>query len=115
LKSIRQYVAGYITPSYHEENITLLEKSKVKTDSLKKKHEKVWKEYGCTLMSDGWTDWSGRHLMNFPANNPEGTFFLGTTNVSAESIDANLVAKLLREQIEAIGPLNVVHVVSDNG
>jgi hypothetical protein len=115
LESIVQYGAGYITPSYHEVRIPLLEKAKVKTDALKEKHEKAWKEYGCTLMSDGWTDMSGRHLMNFLANSPEGTFFLGTSNVSAESVDANLVAKLLGEQIEAIGLENVVQVVSDNG
>ncbi|KAM0919152.1 hypothetical protein ACQ4PT_008394 [Festuca glaucescens] len=115
LESIGQYGADYITPSYHEVRIPLLEKAKVKTDALKEKHEKAWKEYGCTLMSDGWTDMSGRHLMNFLANSPEGTFFLGTANVSAESVDANLVAKLLGEQIEAIGPENVVQVVSDNG
>jgi hypothetical protein len=52
--------------------------------------------------------------MNFLANSPQGTFFLGTTNVSAESIDANMVLKLLGEQIEAIGTY-VIHVVSDNG
>jgi hypothetical protein len=50
LESIGQYVAGYITRSYHEVKIPLLEKAKVKTGSLKEKHEKVWKEYGCTLI-----------------------------------------------------------------
>jgi hypothetical protein len=57
-------------------------------------------------MSDGWTD---------IRDSPEGTFFLGTANVSSESVDAKLVAKLLDEQIGAIGPELVVQVVSDNG
>jgi hypothetical protein len=56
-------------------------------------------------MSDGWTD---------IRDSPEGTFFLGTANVYSESLDAKLVAKLLGEQIEAIGPELVVQVVSDN-
>ncbi|KAM0854463.1 hypothetical protein ACQ4PT_050422 [Festuca glaucescens] len=115
LESIGQYGSDYVTPSYHDVRIPLLEKAKVKTDTLNEKHEKAWEEYGCSLMSDGWTDMSGRHLINFLVNSPEGTFFLGTANVSAESVDANLVAKLLGEQIEAIGPKNVVQVVSDNG
>ncbi|KAM0857105.1 hypothetical protein ACQ4PT_048695 [Festuca glaucescens] len=115
LESIGQYGSDYVTPSYHDVRIPLLEKAKVKTDTLKEKHEKAWEEYGCSLMSDGWTDMSVRHLINFLVNSPEGTFFLGTANVSAESVDANLVAKLLGEQIEAIGPKNVVQVVSDNG
>jgi hypothetical protein len=34
----------------------LLERSVDKTNDLRKKHEQAWKEYGCTLMSDGWTD-----------------------------------------------------------
>lgn len=39
---------------------------------------------------------------------------MGTANVYSESVDAKLVAKLLGEQIEAIGPELVVQVVSDN-
>jgi RNase H-fold protein (predicted Holliday junction resolvase) len=54
LESIGQYGTGYITPSYHDVRIPLLEKAKVKNDILKEKHEKAWKEYGCSLMSDGW-------------------------------------------------------------
>ncbi|KAM3351539.1 hypothetical protein ACQJBY_023483 [Aegilops geniculata] len=115
LESVGQYGSDYITPSYHDVRVPLLEKAKLKTDTLKAKHQKAWKEYGCTLMSDGWTDMSGRHLINFLANSPEGTFFLGTANVSSESVTAELVAKLLSEQIEAIGPELVIQVVSDNG
>nr|XP_045090250.1 uncharacterized protein LOC109774590 [Aegilops tauschii subsp. strangulata] len=115
LESIGQYGSDYITPSYHDVRLPLLEKAKLKTDTLKAKHQLAWKEYGCTLMSDGWTDMSGRHLINFLANSPEGTFFLGTSNVSAESVTAELVAKLLSEQIEAIGPELVIQVVRDNG
>ena len=53
--------------------------------------------------------------MNFLVNSPAGTFFLGAANVSAETVDAKLVAQLLSEQIDAIGPELVVQVVSDNG
>ena len=59
LESVRQYGSDYITPSYHDVRVPLLEKAKLKTDTLKAKHQKAWKEYGCTLMSDGWTDMSG--------------------------------------------------------
>ena len=70
LESIGQYGSDYITPSYHDVRVPLLEKAKLKTDTLKAKRQKAWKEYGCTLMSDGWTDMSGRHLINFLANSP---------------------------------------------
>ncbi|KAM0881444.1 hypothetical protein ACQ4PT_032951 [Festuca glaucescens] len=71
LEYIGQYGSDYVTPSYHDVRIPLLEKAKVKTDTLKEKHEKAWEEYGCSLMSDGWTDMSGRHLINFLVNSPE--------------------------------------------
>jgi hypothetical protein len=32
----------------------LLERVVDKTTNLRQKHEQAWKEYGCTLMSDGW-------------------------------------------------------------
>ncbi|KAM3389449.1 hypothetical protein ACQJBY_011533 [Aegilops geniculata] len=115
LESIGQYGSDYISPTYHQVREPLLEKAKIKTDNLKGKHEVAWKEYGCSLMSDGWTDMTGRHLINFLVDSPEGTFFLWTANVSSETVDANLVAKLLSEQIDAIGPELVVQVVSDNG
>ncbi|KAM0881445.1 hypothetical protein ACQ4PT_032951 [Festuca glaucescens] len=75
LEYIGQYGSDYVTPSYHDVRIPLLEKAKVKTDTLKEKHEKAWEEYGCSLMSDGWTDMSGRHLINFLVNSPEDKEF----------------------------------------
>lgn len=83
--------------------VPLLEKAKLKTDDLKVKHEKAWKEYGCTLMFDGWTDISGRHLINLLANSPEGTFFLGTANVSSEPVDAKLVANYWVNRLRQLG------------
>nr|XP_020199817.1 uncharacterized protein LOC109785632 [Aegilops tauschii subsp. strangulata] len=115
LESIGQYGSDYISPTYHQVREPLLERAKMWTDNLKGKHEVAWKEYGCSLMSDGWTDMTGRHLINLLVNSPEGTFFLGTANVSFEIVDANLVAKLLSEQIDAISLELVVQVVSDNG
>lgn len=115
LESIGQYGAGYRSPTYHELRVPLLERAKTKTDELKEKHKLAWQEYGCSLMSDGWTDIRGRHLINYLVNSPEGTFFLGSSNVSSESLTAKLVAELLEEQINAIGKELVVQVVTDNG
>jgi hypothetical protein len=41
LKSIGQYRSDYISPSYHDVRVPLLEKAKLKTDDLKVKHEKA--------------------------------------------------------------------------
>jgi len=79
-----------------------------RTAKLRKKHEEAWKEYGCTIMSDGWTDTSHRHLINFLANSPAGTFFLGSVNASSEVADANMLADLLENQIDKVGKEYVV-------
>ncbi|KAJ1284460.1 hypothetical protein BS78_03G205900 [Paspalum vaginatum] len=115
LESIGQYGHGYRSPTYHEIRGPLLERAEKRTMDLRKKHEESWKEYGCTIMSDGWTDTSRRHLINFLANSPAGTFFLGSVNASSEVADANMLADLLEKQIDKVGKEYVVQLVTDNG
>jgi len=88
LESIGQYGPGYRSPSYHEIREPLLERAVNRTTELRKKHGEAWKEYGCTLMSDGWTDTSHRHLIRFLANSPAGTFFVGSVDATSEMADA---------------------------
>jgi hypothetical protein len=66
-------------------------------------------------MSDGWTDTRQRHLINFLANSPAGTYFLGSVDASSEVASANMLADLLEKQINKIGKEYVVQVVTDNG
>jgi hypothetical protein len=99
----------------HEIREPLLERAVNKTTELRKKHEEAWKEYGCTLMSDGWTDTSHRHLINFLANSPAGTFFLGSVDASSEVADKDMLVDLLEKQIDKIGREYVVQLVTDNG
>ena len=40
-------------PGYHEARVPWLERAVKRTSELRTKHEEAWKEYGCTLMSDG--------------------------------------------------------------
>ncbi|XP_066383741.1 uncharacterized protein [Miscanthus floridulus] len=66
-------------------------------------------------MSDGWTDTSHRHIINFLANSPAGTFFLGSVDASSEIANAQMLADLLEQQVDKIGKEYVVQVVTDNG
>jgi hypothetical protein len=115
LESIGQYGPGYKSPSYHAMRNPLLERSVDKRNDLRKKHEQAWNEYGCTLMSDGWTDTRHRHLINFLANSPADTFFPGSIDASSEVADGRMLADLIEKQIEKIGKEYVVQVVTDNG
>jgi hypothetical protein len=82
---------------------------------MREEHEWSWKMYGCTLMSDGWTDKRGRHLINFLVNSPAGTYFLESVDASSEVHDAFMLADLLEAKIEEIGKDKVVQVITDNG
>lgn len=115
LESIGQYGPGYQGPSYHDVRVPWLERAVERTSSLRSKHEESWKEYGCSLMSDSWKDIRGRHLINFLANSPAGTYFLCSIDASSETANANMLADLLEKQIDKIGRENVVQVVTDNG
>jgi len=115
VESIGQYGPGYRAPTFREIREELLERAVQRTTELRKKHEEAWKEYGCTIMSDGWTDTSRRHLINFLANSPAGTFFLGSVDASSEVADAQMLADLLEKQIDKVGKEYVVQIVTDNG
>ena len=114
-ETIGQYGPGYRPPSYHEARVPLLGKAVEQVNKIKEKHEAAWKQYGCTLMSDGWTDRRDRHLINFLVNSPEGTFFLESVDASSEVHDAPMLADLLQQRIDLIGRDKVVQVVTDNG
>ncbi|XP_019193058.1 PREDICTED: uncharacterized protein LOC109187328 [Ipomoea nil] len=114
VESIGQMGPGLKPPSFHELRVPLLENAKKEIDKLKEKHKLAWKQYGCTLISDGWTDKRDRHLINFLVNSPEGTFFLESVDASSESHDATMLAALLEKKVEEIGKENVVQIVTDN-
>jgi proline dehydrogenase len=115
LEALGQYGPGYVKHSYHDVRVPLLEKAKNSVDEIKKTHELAWTKFGCTLMSDGWTDRRGRHLINFLVNSPAGTFFLESVNASSEITDAQMLAALLEKRIDAIGRDKVVQIVTYNG
>lgn len=110
-----QYGSGYKPPSPYELREPLLRDCVKETKLLRKQHEVAWKQYGCTLMSDGWSDRRGRHLINFLVNSPEGTYFLESVDASSECQDARMIADLLEKRIVDVGVNNVVQVVTDNG
>ncbi|XP_043697308.1 uncharacterized protein LOC122648118, partial [Telopea speciosissima] len=113
-ESIAQYGSGYIPPSYHQVRVPLLRNVVNETAEMKKKYEEYWKQYGCTLMSDGWTDKRGRHLINFLVNCPEGTYFMGSVDASGMVQSAQMLFELLDSKIDEIGEDYVIQVVTDN-
>ncbi|KAM0898061.1 hypothetical protein ACQ4PT_022151 [Festuca glaucescens] len=102
VEAIGQYGHGLKPPSYHEASDKYIKEAINDLSDMRKKHELAWKTYGCTLMSDAWSDRKQRHLVNFLVNSPEGTFFLGSVNASSETHDVAYLAGLLGQKIEEI-------------
>ena len=115
VEATAQFGSGYKPPSPYQFGEPLLKDAVKLTSTMREDHERAWKHFGCTLMSDGWTDRRGRHLINFLVNSPEGTFFLESVDASSEAHDAYMLADLLEKRIEEIGKEKVVQVITDNG
>ncbi|CAD6342032.1 unnamed protein product [Miscanthus lutarioriparius] len=115
VEATAQFGSGYKPPTPYQLGEPLLKEAVKSTSTMREEHERAWKQYGCTLMSDGWSDRRGRHLINFLVNSPEGTYFLESVDASSEVHDAKMLADLLEERIDDIGKDKVVQVVTDNG
>jgi hypothetical protein len=70
--------------------------------------------HGSTVVSDGWDDVEKSHLINFLVATTKGAFFDGTVKLAADDHeDATAVANHIISEIEHVGPLTVVQVVTD--
>ena len=45
-------------------------------------HKKTWKQYGCSIMLNGWTDEKSRCLINFLVNSHVDTWFMKSIDAS---------------------------------
>lgn len=114
IKMIGDFGRGLDPPSYHEMRVTFLKKEVDYTRSVLEDYKKEWKKYGCTLMSDGWSDRKNRSICNFLVNSPRGTIFLTSIDTSDISKTKEKVFAMLDDFVEKIGEEHVVQVVTDN-
>ncbi|PKU71915.1 hypothetical protein MA16_Dca013796 [Dendrobium catenatum] len=105
---------GYKLPSYHNMRVNLLRDCKEECRLLIDGYKQTWKETGCTLMADGWTDSRSRTLINFLIYCPRGVSFLKSVDASDITKDASTLCSLFIEIVEWVGPESVVQIVTDN-
>ncbi|GKB25165.1 zinc finger protein [Tanacetum coccineum] len=84
--AVGEYGRGMPAPSYHNIRVTLLKDALEDTKKFVDSFRPQWQKYGCSIMSDFWTDGKGRCLINFLVNCPIDTIFL-------KSIDASEACK----------------------
>lgn len=113
LDAVAQCGVGYKAPSYEKLRSNLLEKVKTDIHNDYKKYRDVWKEMGCTVLCDTWSDGRTRSLVVFSVACPKGTLFLKSVDVSGHEDDANYLFELLESVVLEVGAENVVQVITD--
>jgi len=113
-RSIGRYGTGFRPPTAHELRTSILKKEEESTDAIVANVKMTWVQTGVSILSDGWKDMRGRQLINILVNNPHGTVFLRSIDVSDAVKDASMLFKLLDDVVEEVGEDNVVQVVTDN-
>ena len=73
------------------------------------------KTYGCTIMSDGWTEPTKLSIINFMVYSKGNTIFLKSVDASDKIKDNKYIYGLLKDVIKEVGEANVVQIVTDNG
>nr|XP_025653463.1 uncharacterized protein LOC112749428 [Arachis hypogaea] len=114
LDGVAGFGPGYKGPSYDSLRVNLLADLKRECQMVVDSYRSAWKETGCTLMADGWTDQRQRTLINFLVYCSKGLCFVKSVDASSMVKNASSLCDLFSEVIEWIGPDNVVHVVIDN-
>ncbi|KAL2328047.1 hypothetical protein Fmac_021474 [Flemingia macrophylla] len=102
-------------PSYHDIRVPLLQKEVEYTNELMKPLKEQWTSFGCSIMSNGWTDRKQRSIINFLVNSSSGTMFLKSVDASDYVKTGEKIFELLDSIVDEIGEENVVQVITDNG
>lgn len=112
--AIAECGAGYKAPSYERLRSTLLEKVKGDVNESYKKFRDEWKDTGCTILSDCWSDCRSKSFIVFSVTCPKGTLFLKSVDVSSHADDARYLFELLESVVVEVGVENVVQVITDS-
>lgn len=104
---------GYKAPTFEKLGSSLLEKVKSDIHDCYKKYRDEWKETGCTILCNRWSDNMSKSLVVFSVTSPKGTMFLKLVDLSDHEDDATYLFELLQSVVLEIGLENVVQVITD--
>ncbi|XP_057740274.1 uncharacterized protein LOC130957434 [Arachis stenosperma] len=114
IDAIASMGAGYKGLNYPRVRGYLLSKLVEDMRKMIDGYREIWKQTGCTIMADGWTDCCRRTLINFLVYCPKGTVFLKSVDAFNVSKIGDALFKLFRDVVLFVGPENVVHIITDN-
>ncbi|XP_042947297.1 uncharacterized protein LOC122280460 isoform X2 [Carya illinoinensis] len=113
VNAIGECGVGYKAPSSEKLTSTLLEKVKGDIHERYKKYRDEWKETGCTILCDSWSDGRTKSLAAFSITCPKGALFLKSVDVSGHEGDAAYLFELLESVVLEVGVENVIQVITD--
>jgi hypothetical protein len=114
VEAIGQFGPGFQPPSQHQFREKLLEEEHARTKSLLHDREDDKNKYGCSIMTDAWTDMKRRSIMNICTRTSQGTSFIKSKEMSDVSHTSEVIFELVDKAIEELGSSSVVQVVTDN-
>lgn len=113
VNAIAEYGVGYRAPSYEKLKSTLLVKVKGDIQNSYKKYRDEWKETGCTILCNSWSDGRTKSFLIISITCSKGTLFLKSVNISGREDDATYLSDLLETIVLEVGVENVVQVITD--
>ncbi|CAN6299709.1 unnamed protein product [Urochloa humidicola] len=103
IDAIVAFGSGYKGPLCNVMRGRLLAKCVEETKKFVDGFRKVWRETGCTIMADGWTDRKRRTLINFLVYCPKGTVFLKSVDATDSSKTTDFLFRLFKDVVNHVG------------
>lgn len=113
MDAVAECGVGYKAPSYEMLRSTLLDKVKGDIHDCYKSFRDDWKETGCTIFCNCWSNGRTKSLVVFSIACPKGALFLKSVDVSGHADDAHYIFELLESVVLEVGVENVVQVITD--
>ncbi|KAH7424361.1 hypothetical protein KP509_11G004300 [Ceratopteris richardii] len=106
--------SSFVPPTYGELRKSELSEEVKQVDRDLMGVREQWEKYGCTIVSDGWSDTQNRPVINFMAISIHGAVFLKSVDTSGHVKSGEFIFQHLKKVILDVGPTNVVQVCMDN-
>ena len=114
IDSIAAIGLGFKGPSFYELRGPLLKNVVHEVNDFLLDIKNDWKVYGCSLMSDGWTNQKQQPIMNFLVYCPRGAMFLKSIDTSSLTKDAETLFNIFDSVVQEIGVEYIVQLITDN-
>ncbi|XP_019180028.1 PREDICTED: uncharacterized protein LOC109174958 isoform X1 [Ipomoea nil] len=112
--AITECGVGYRAPTFEKLRSSLLERVKGDINDHYKLLRDEWKEMGCTILCECWSNGMAKSLVALSVTCPRGTLFLRSIDVSGHEDDPQFLFALLESVVLEVGLENVVQVITES-